>query len=174
MGFYCIFLHDCFDFQSIVKWQTYTHTHTHTLSVPPTPVLSTALSSGLYLLSVMLGEEVLGGYRDREIREKKAVTDERWMKDEVWFHSSIPFPLILASTVQPRGSGAAMSPFSHDPSPRLAGDHPGPGPSSPPGAPSESEEAATVPKTCSIPHLTGITTVEFQEMFSQRGFDVHP
>lgn len=87
-GFFCIFLHNYFNFQSIVKWQTYTHT----LSAAPASVLSTALSSGLYLLSVMLGEEVLGGYRDREIREKKAVRDERWMTDEVWLHSSIPFP----------------------------------------------------------------------------------
>lgn len=33
---------------------------------------------------------VLG--RDREIRQKKAASDEKWMTDEVWFHSSFSFP----------------------------------------------------------------------------------
>ncbi len=46
--------------------------------------------------------------------------------------SALSFSLSnLASTVEPRGSGAAMSPFTHNPSPRLAADWAGPGRASP-------------------------------------------
>lgn len=57
---------------------------------------------------------VLG--RDREIRQKKAASDEKWMTDEVWFHSSFSFPLISPFTIQSRGSRAAMFPSSRNPS----------------------------------------------------------
>lgn len=59
------------------------------------------------------------------------------------FSFSLSPALIWLPLQSQRGSGAAMSPFPHNPSPRLAADRPGAGPR-PPGASSEREVPASI------------------------------
>ncbi len=78
------------------------------------------------------GQREEGGLGLREAAEKR-VRDERSMTDEAKLRSLLLslslflsfFPSNLASNVEPRGSGNAMSPFPHNPSPLLAADGPG-------------------------------------------------
>lgn len=84
--------------------------------------------------------------------------DESSVTDEARLRSLSLSPSNLAPIVEPRGSGAAMSPFPDNPSPRLAADRPGL------GLPPPELPLSEVPASISAmpPHFTGTAKPEGQ------------